>query len=171
MKKPPEKTARFQPKTLAELACTNNALRRASRRLGNLYDEALAPLSMTASQLGFLSEIEKCRDHDDHCGVTLQELAGRMGIQMSAVTHAMKPLLRDEMVELARDAKDARSKRCVLTAIGKARLQEAMVLWAQTNERVERILGAESAQMLRAMADAIASEDFLEQYQADAAGL
>jgi DNA-binding MarR family transcriptional regulator len=94
-----------------------------------------------------------------------------MGIQMSAVTHAMKPLLRDEMVELARDAKDARSKRCVLTAMGKARLQEAMVLWAQTNERVERILGAESAQMLRAMADAIASDDFLEQYQADAAGL
>jgi hypothetical protein len=73
------------------------------------------------------------------------------------------------MVELARDARDARSKRCTLTSVGKARLLEAMGLWAHTNERVERLLGADSAVLLRAMADAIASEDFLEQYQADAA--
>lgn len=169
MTKTTQDTPRFELKTLAELACTNSALRRASRRLGNLYDEALAPLAMTAAQLGLLAEIERCFQSDGQCGPTLQELAGRLAIQMSAVTHAMKPLLRDGMVELARDARDARSKRCTLTPVGKARLLEAMGLWAQTNERVERLLGADSAVLLRAMADAIASDDFLEQYQADAA--
>jgi len=169
MTKTTQDTPRFELKTLAELACTNSALRRASRRLGNLYDEALAPLAMTAAQLGLLAEIERCFQSDGQCGPTLQELAGRLAIQMSAVTHAMKPLLRDGLVELARDARDARSKRCTLTSVGKARLLEAMGLWAHTNERVERLLGADSAVLLRAMADAIASEDFLEQYQADAA--
>lgn len=169
MKKPIDETPRFELKTLAELACTNSALRRASRRLGNLYDEALAPLAMTAAQLGLLAEIERCFQSDGQHGPTLQELAGRLAIQMSAVTHAMKPLLRDGLVELTRDARDARSKRCTVTAVGKARLLEAMGLWAQTNARVERLLGADSAVMLRAIADAIASQDFLEQYQADAA--
>ena len=41
----------------AKFSCTNNALRRAARRLGQLYDEALAPIGLKVTQAGVLAQI------------------------------------------------------------------------------------------------------------------
>jgi hypothetical protein len=46
-----------------------------------------------------------------------------------------------------------------------ARLGEALVLWADANQRVEKVLGS-SAAALRIMADDVASPEFLEAYEA-----
>src|SRR6201999_78973 len=70
--------------------CTNTALRRAARRLGHLYDEALAPLNLKATQVGLLAEIAKFRGSNGQEGPTLQDLAELLAIQISAVTHALK---------------------------------------------------------------------------------
>ena len=144
--------------------CTNTALRRAARRLGHLYDEAFAPLNLKATQVGLLAEIAKFRSSDGQEGPTLQELGELLAIQISAVTHALKPLVRDGLVEVRQDALDGRTKRGVLTALGKARFQEALVLWDQANSRVEVVLGPESAAALRKLADQIGSEEFLDAY-------
>ncbi len=153
----------------APLACTNTALRRASRRLSQLYDEALAPLDMKATQMALLSQIDRyCKEHASE-GPSLQELASRLGIQVSAVTHAMRPLVRDELVELRADAEDKRSKRCVLTALGRKQLKAALAYWVAANRRVDRVLGAGAAATLRTLADKVASDDFFEAYQADSA--
>ncbi|PTT92617.1 MarR family transcriptional regulator, partial [Pseudomonas sp. HMWF031] len=42
-----------------DLVCTNTALRRAARRLGNLYDDALAPLGLKSTQVSLLTEITR----------------------------------------------------------------------------------------------------------------
>lgn len=149
---------------LGDVACTNNALRRAARRLGQLYDEALAPIGLKATQVGLLGEIARLAAVDEQAGPTLQELAGRLAILMSALTHAMKPLVRDGIVELRPDALDKRTKRCVLTPKGEALFNEALVFWASANNRVEEVLGHDSAAQLRAMADHIASDAFLADY-------
>ena len=147
--------------------CTNTALRRAARRLGHLYDEALAPLNLKATQVGLLAEIAKFRGSNGQEGPTLQDLAELLAIQISAVTHALKPLVRDGLVEVRPDVLDKRTKRSVLTRRGKTRFQEALVLWEKANSRVEVVLGPASAAALRALTDEVASEDFLRVYNTD----
>jgi DNA-binding MarR family transcriptional regulator len=144
--------------------CTNTALRLAARRLGQLYDEALAPLDLKATQLALMAEIHKLMGPDQQ-GPTLQDLASRLAIQLSALTHALRPLVRDGMVELRLDAKDRRTKHGVLTPRGKARLSKGVAYWAAANDRVEAVLGPVSAANLRALADQVSSDAFLAAYR------
>jgi DNA-binding MarR family transcriptional regulator len=158
------KTKKMEKNTFEQLACTNTALRRAARRLGNLYDDALAPLGLKATQVSLLSEIERLTASNGGLAPTLQDLATKLAIQISAVTHALKPLVRDGLIELLPDEQDKRAKRGALTPAGQARLQEAIVHWATANNRVEEVLGSDSAATLRAMADHVASDEFLAAY-------
>jgi len=150
---------------LAELACTHTALRLAARRLGQLYDEAVAPTGLKATQVGVLGQIAGVHDIGPREWPTLQSLAERLAVSLSALTYALRPLARDGLVELRPDAHDRRTKRAVLTDLGEARLREAITLWADANQRVERVLGS-SAGALRALADDVTSPEFLEAYEA-----
>lgn len=152
------------PVSYEDLVCTNTALRRAARRLGNLYDDALAPTGLKATQLGLLAEIHRWGNANDAQAPTLQDLAGKLAIQISALTHALRPLVRDGLVMLQPDEQDGRTKRAALTAVGDARLGEAAGHWSAVNERVEAVLGADSAATLRKLADLVASDEFLAAY-------
>lgn len=150
---------------LAELACTHTALRLAARRLGQLYDEAVAPSGLKATQVGVLGQIAGVHDAGPREWPTLQALAERLGVSISGLTYALRPLARDGLVELRPDAHDGRTKRAVLTALGEARLREGIALWADANQRVELVLGS-SAAALRTLADDVNSPEFLEAYEA-----
>ncbi|KAF2394203.1 MarR family winged helix-turn-helix transcriptional regulator [Pseudomonas frederiksbergensis] len=146
------------------LVCTNTALRLAARRLGNLYDDALAPVGLKATQVSLLAETNRMAAANAGKAPTLQDLAAKLAIQISALTHALKPLIRDGLVELQADEHDRRTKRAVLTPAGTKLLQEAIVHWGTANQRVEEVLGAEAAASLRAVADYVASDEFLAAY-------
>ena len=145
-----------------QLDCTHNALRRAARRLGHLYDEAVAPTGLKATQLGLLVQTDRLGGED---GPTLQALAERLAIEISSLTYALRPLVRDGMIELRPDAHDKRTKHACLTALGRKRLAEGITLWAVANRRTEVVLGHEAASRLRALADAVSSKEFLEAYK------
>jgi DNA-binding MarR family transcriptional regulator len=151
------------PEALFKLACTNTALRRATRRLGQLYDEALAPLDLKATQFGLLAAIRSLAEAGT--APTLNEIAARQLIQISALTHALRPLVREGLVELHSDPEDRRSKRAALTPSGLDRLEQAASRWARVNGQVETTLGSGVAEELRALADLIASERFLDAYR------
>jgi DNA-binding MarR family transcriptional regulator len=149
---------------LAELACTNTALRRAARRLGQLYDDAVAPSGLKATQVGLLAHIAGVHNAGEADWPPLQTLAERLAVSISALTHALRPLVRDGLIELQPDLHDGRTKRAALTPLGEARLREAIVLWADANQRVEKVLGG-AAVALRTLADDVASPEFLEAYE------
>lgn len=149
---------------VADLACTNTALRRASRRLGQIYDDALAPTGLKATQVGLLSQIAMASAGGERDWPTLQYLAESLAVSISALTHALRPLVRDGIVNLEPDARDGRTKRAAMTEIGERRLNEALVLWADANQRVEVVLGV-SAGALRVLADTVASPGFLDAYR------
>lgn len=151
------------PETFLALACTNTALRRATRRLGQLYDDAIAPLGLKATQFGLLAAISGLTEQEK--GPTLNEIATRQLVQISALTHALRPLIRDGLVALSPDAEDRRSKRAALTPAGRERLRQAVSRWAEANGRVETTLGPGVAARLRALSDLIASDRFLEAYR------
>jgi DNA-binding MarR family transcriptional regulator len=148
---------------LGELACTHTALRHAARRLGHLYDEAVSPTGLTATQLGLLAQTDRLGGED---GPTLQALAERLAIGISSLTYALRPLVRDGMIELRQDAHDKRTKHAWLTALGRQRLAEGITLWAAANRRTEIVLGHHAASRLRALADEVSSREFLEAYKA-----
>ncbi|WP_431097377.1 MarR family winged helix-turn-helix transcriptional regulator [Polaromonas aquatica] len=145
---------------LGERACTITPLRLATRRLEQLYDEALAPLNLKATQLALIAGIHRLTGADQQ-GPALQDLAALLAIQLSALTHALRPLVRDGIVELRQDAQDRRTKHSVLTSLGKTRLSEGVVRWAATNDQVEVVLGPDAAATLRTLAGQVASDGFL----------
>ena len=147
---------------LGELDCTHTALRHAARRLGHLYDEAVAPIGLKATQLGLLVQTDRLGGED---GPTLQALAERLAIEISSLTYALRPLVRDGIIELRPDAHDKRTKHAWLTALGRRRLAEGITLWAAANRRTEVVLGHEAASRLRALADEVSSKEFLEAYK------
>jgi DNA-binding MarR family transcriptional regulator len=167
VKNSPDKPTADEQDILGGRACTVTPLRLAARRLEQLYDEELAPLGLKATQLALIAAIHQLTRADQQ-GPTLQELAAVLAIQLSALTHALRPLVRDGIVELRQDAQDRRTKHSVLTSLGKTRLSEGIVRWAATNDQVEVVLGSASAAALRALADQVASDAFLVAYKAKA---
>jgi DNA-binding MarR family transcriptional regulator len=146
-----------------QVACTNTALRRASRRLGQLYDEALAPTGLRGTQVSLLTQIDAMTGPSKpggKLGPTLQDLAAEMALRVSGITHALTPLIRDGLIELHQDLADARTKHAVLTAKGRAKLANAVDYWAIANQHVERVMGSPKTAKLRELADQISREVF-----------
>lgn len=138
--------------------CNNGVLRKATRRLGQFYDAAIAPSGLRATQFAMLAEIAALE------GPTLRQLANALVMDLSALGHTLKPLARDGLVIIAPDPRDRRAKRALLTEAGEAKLVEAQRLWLTAQRRFEATLGTEQAAELRAVLGFIASESFADAY-------
>lgn len=138
--------------------CNNGVLRKAMRRLGQLYDAAIAPSGLRATQFALLAEIAALE------GPTLRELAHTLVMDLSALSHTLKPLARDGMVTISADPHDRRAKRVQLTEAGRAKFRHAQRLWHGAQQRFEATLGARQAAELRSVLGFIASESFSDAY-------
>jgi len=134
--------------------CNNAAIRRAARRLGQLYDDVLAPSGLRGSQFGLLAQIARADEP------TMGALADLMVMDLSALGHTLKPLVRDGLVELVPNPRDRRSKRVRLTGQGAAKLAEATRLWREAQRRFEAALGPAEAAAMREALGRVASPDF-----------
>ena len=147
-----------------DLVCTHTSLRRAARRLGQIYDEAIAPTRLTSPQALLLAQIDKLGACYGEEGPPLQVLAGHLAIGVSALTHALRPLVREGLVEVRPDARDRRIKHGMMTALGRRRFEQMVALWTAADQRVEAVLGTDAAETLRRLADTVASPQFLDAY-------
>ena len=135
-------------------ACNYAMLRRATRKLGQFYDDVQAPSGLKATQQGLLYQI--------HIGdePAMGAIASALVMDLSALGHTLKPLIRDGFVETFADPDDRRIKRVRLTAQGLVKLDEAMKLWQVAQQRFEDVVGKEKAERLRAVLDDISALDF-----------
>jgi len=150
-----ESTEAYDP-----LNCTHTALRVASRQLTQLYDDALAASGLTSGQALVVARIDEMGGAPGGTGPSLQALAKRLSIQISALTHALRPLVRDGLVEVVVDENDRRVKRAVLTAQGLKQTQQMYVLWRALNERIDVVLGEGTTEQLRGLANLVAAPGF-----------
>jgi DNA-binding MarR family transcriptional regulator len=141
-------------KALTQSVCAYGALRRTMRGVGQLYDQALAPSGMNAAQFNLLRGIEKLGRP------TQSELAADLVMDLSALGHTLKPLIRDELISLDKDARDGRRRLVTLTPLGREKLREARRLWKPTQRRFESVLGADASRDLLALLDQLASKEF-----------
>jgi len=144
------------------LNCTHTSLRRAARQLTQVYDDALAPAGLTSAQALLVAQIDALGGAPGGMGPSLQALAKRLGLQISALTHALRPLQRDGVVMVTVDTADRRVKRAVLTEAGYAQTRKMYGLWRDVNQRIETVLGEGTADKLRELANGVAAPEFAE---------
>lgn len=139
--------------------CNNAMLRRASRMLGQVYDEELAASGLRTTQHSLLAQIDNMK------GPTLRELATEIVMDLSALGHTLKPLIRDRYVILVPDKDDRRVKHVTLTRSGKSKLKQTSKLWARAQQRFEAVFGDERAAQLRDVLGELSSETFRQAFK------
>lgn len=142
--------------------CNNAALRQATRRIGQFYDEALAPSGLRATQHGILATLQALG------GPTMGRLAEAMVMDLSGLGHTLKPLERDGYVAIVPDAEDRRARRVSLTEAGRRKLVQTTRLWREAQDRFEAAFGAERAAELRAILSLLTAQEFRQAWVRDA---
>src|SRR5450755_4107156 len=92
---------------LPRAACTCGSLRKASRRISQFYDLALAPVGIKSTQFSILSEVERGSAAG---AISMSELAAAMVMDRSTLGHNLRPLERDELLILRRSSGDRRKR-------------------------------------------------------------
>jgi DNA-binding MarR family transcriptional regulator len=132
------------PSKVDSSPCTATALRKATRRLSQLYDLAIAPTGLRATQFAILAEIATRGG-----APTMAELAQGLVMDRSALGHNLRPLERDGLITWSEGAEDRRRRHVALTPAGKARFREAARGWKRAQSRFEEVFGEREAEALR----------------------
>jgi len=134
--------------------CNCTALRKASRRISQLYDTALAPSGVKTTQRAILAQIGRSEP------VTVGALAEALVMDSGALAHTLKPLERDGLLAVAVDPADRRNRLISLTQQGRAKLAETDALWAKAQRGFEAAFGRADSEALREGLHFLISADF-----------
>ena len=137
--------------------CNTTALRKASRRLTQLYDAALEPTGLRSTQFAILVELANWSTDSP----TLAELADALATDRSSLGHNLRPLEREGFIVLREGAADRRRRYIALTAKGKGKCREGLRLWRVAQDRFEHVFGRSEAAALRATLLGIAHHERL----------
>jgi DNA-binding MarR family transcriptional regulator len=136
---------------IAEL-CTNFNLRKVTRLVGAIYDQALRPSGLKGTQFNQLVALALLKIG------TVKKLAQILVVDRTSLTRSLAPLERDGLVQ-SLPSTDGRERKLALTGLGYQRLKEATRLWDQAQRRVAKELGPikarELTENLKSVAEAL----------------
>jgi DNA-binding MarR family transcriptional regulator len=147
----PETAGRASP-MLGQCSCT--ALRKATRRVSQLYDSVLEPCGLRTTQRAILNHIFRAGTPP------LGQLATALVMDRGALTHNLKPLERDGLLEIKADPQDRRNRLVAMTAKGRKKLAQSEALWVAAQRRFEAAFGVANAKSLSDFLGGITSEEF-----------
>jgi DNA-binding MarR family transcriptional regulator len=134
--------------------CNCTALRKATRRISQLYDTALAPSGLKTTQRAILAQLGRSEP------VTVGQLAEALVMDAGALAHTLKPLERERLVAVTVDPSDRRNRLIKLTRQGRARLAESDALWAKAQTGFEAAFGRVESEALRQALQLLVSDRF-----------
>jgi DNA-binding MarR family transcriptional regulator len=134
--------------------CNGTAMRKAMRRVSQIYDVALAPCGLRSTQRSILVTIARAG------APTMGELAALLVLDRTGLAHNLKPLQREGLIEIVAGERDRRSRLIALTPAGRMKLAQSLPLWEEAQRRFEAAFGEKRATRLRTMLDYIASPQF-----------
>ena len=128
--------------------CTCFHLRRAARRVSQLYDQHLAGVGLSLNEYSILHRAQHTRP--------LGELAEALGMDRTTLTRNLKPLTNAGLVQIM--AGDDGRQRCIqLTPEGRQRLQQARPLWRKAQSEIEARCGVSTVHALNQQLDTLHS--------------
>jgi hypothetical protein len=119
---------------LSPLDCTCFRVRRAARRVTQIYSRHLAPSGLKISQFSLLGNIL------GQGPVTIGRLSELLSTDRTTLTRNLSPLLKQALVERAASG-DRRRHELVATPAGRALFKRALPLWAAAEEEVRAAMG------------------------------
>lgn len=143
---PSSAEAEERPNPRIPCACFN--IRKASRAISQLYDEALQPVGLRGTQYSLLTAIS----YVGHEGIGV--LADVLSTDRTTLSRNLRPLVERGWADPLQDA-DGRKRTFQLTPAGRKKLDAAIPLWEAAQQHVAESLGADSLEALRALADNI----------------
>src|SRR5262245_45636846 len=127
--------------------CTCMRLRKASRRVTQIYDHGLEAVGLTVTQYGVLGLLRR------YDGIGIGALAEKLIMDPTTLTRSLRPLEREGLVRMKPDRRDRRSRHLHLTAKGAAAFENASPAWRRVQRRLEEALGGPEAAALNAALD------------------
>src|SRR5258705_4994988 len=152
-----EMTRYARPESEGRCNCTE--LRKASRRISQLYDTALAPSGLKTTQRAILAEIERSEP------TTVGSLADALVMDAGGLAHTLKPLTREKLVSIAVDPQDRRNPLISLSRLGRSKPRKSDALWEAAQRSFETAVGAPEPQDLRVVMQFLAANDFTETFE------
>ena len=139
--------------------CSCTALRKATRRVSQLYDAALASSGLKTTQRAILAQIDRAKT------TTVGNLAEALVMDSGALAHNLKPLERDRLIRIDIDPEDRRNRLITLTDSGRAKLAETDILWAHAQRGFDAAFGVAETAALRKALGFIVSDAFVEAFE------
>ena len=126
----------------AALDCICFNLRKTTRAVTRMFDEALRPSDLKATQFSLLAAAES------EGPITIKQLADATVMDRTTLTRNLRPLERRGLIQI-RPGRDRRQRVVSLTDQGRERFELAYPVWERTHARIAAALGDERLQRLR----------------------
>src|SRR2546425_9383214 len=117
-----------------ELPCMCAGIRRASRALTQMYDDALRPLGLHATQFSILQALELAGE------VSQSQLSTLLFIDSTTLTRNLR-ILRKKGWITVRAGPDRRERWVRLAPLGGRELQRAVPVWKRGQKRLQHKMG------------------------------
>lgn len=122
--------------------CTCAMLRRASRRVTQVYDQALKPHGLRLNQYSLLANLLRNED------ISITDLAERLDMERTTLTRNLKPLEAAGWLRV-KAGPDRRSRALEITPEGRAVVEQAFPAWQQAERSFRKSMGREESAELR----------------------
>jgi len=129
--------------------CTCLRLRKASRRVSQIYDQHLEPFGLTVTQYGVLGHLVT------FAGIGIGELAEKLVMDPTTLTRNLRPLQRQGLLAVKTDRRDRRARSLELTAHGHKVFERAKPGWVRAQQQVEELFGERETPALNAVLDRV----------------
>ncbi len=116
-------------------------MRQLSRIITRVYDDAMRPLGITASQFTLLTQLAQ------QDGITAVEIGHTLDIEKSTLSRNLKRLLALGHITMDPPA-GRRGRGLHLTLKGQSVIQQGFPVWREAQSRTIRVLGTESRNIL-----------------------
>lgn len=133
----------------ASCICLN--LRKAARAVTQLYDDALRPSGLRATQFSLLAAVDLAGP------VPVTGLAEALVMDRTTLTRNLGTLARDGMVAI-RAGRDRRTRLVELRPRGRTALRRALPLWERAQATLTARAGGSACRTLVAQASAVAGQ-------------
>lgn len=131
---------------LPNLPCLCSSVRRASRALTQLYEQAMRPTGLRATQFTILQALARA-------GELLQgQLAEVLAMDSTTLTRTLAIMVKQGWIA-ERRGDDRRQRWLRLTKAGKSQLDRALPAWETVQSQLQRELGEQSWKNVFRLAD------------------
>jgi DNA-binding MarR family transcriptional regulator len=129
--------------------CTCLRLRKASRRVSQIYDQHLEPFGLTVTQYGVLGHLATFD------GISIGELAEKLVMDPTTLTRNLRPLERQGLLAVKPDRRDRRARSLGLTVKGRNAFEKAKPGWVRAQRHIEQLFGETETPALNAALDRV----------------